>query len=159
MTLRRIHTVLCGALLACSSLSAERAVADEPDVDIDKLSAEVWYTQTQWHVGVRYTVEIDARDMPPAGQFYIRLTMTEDDRPVVDSNQRPVQIDVELDQVVRSDDDKVVFRDVLTIDLPRESLTRGERVRLRATVHLEGGRALDRKEVRVKYRYRPPWEE
>lgn len=152
---RFARTLAMGAL-ACIAGWTSTAYAGDIEVDIDRLAAEAWFTQNQWHIGVRYKVEIE--DAPANPNLRIRFTMTEDGRVVVDARGRPVQIELEMDQIERADDGKLVYSDVLTIDLPKETLARCERVKLRASVHWSDGGALGSKEVRVRYRYEPPWE-
>jgi hypothetical protein len=142
------------ALAALLPLGA--AAADRVDGDIEKLKAEIWYSANQWHVGVRYEVKI--KHPPPNGAFLLRVSFTDDGRPALDSKGRVIVIDVPLENA-RYDDKKLYFEDVMTVDLPQATFQRGDKVKVRAQLLMEGHpEVLDKTDARAKVRYEPPWE-
>lgn len=131
------------------------ALADGVEIDIDDMDAEIWYSAEQWHIGIKYKIDID--EPPPGAGYVFEMSFTQGGRPVVDKDGKQIAIAIPLDRPSKRDDDEYEYSDVATIDLLRDYIRLPDKVEMVGVVlEKKSGATMTTKDAKVKLLKRPP---
>ncbi|MGE0480278.1 MAG: hypothetical protein AB7Q17_07380 [Phycisphaerae bacterium] len=147
--MNRVTSFIAGACLLVVGVAAPVS-AGGVDVDFDGLKANLRITGDDWLL--QFSYEIEVNDAPTSEAFTLALDVFEHGRPLVDADNKPVQILVPLDRPVDGDEDEQEYEGTLEVTLPAGSVRDADGLKLVGRVIRErDGRVFEKRDTSVRF--------
>lgn len=151
----RLSALAAGALLTLAAATrpveaSGRHRSGRADADIDSLDASLRQTRGGWLLRVDFEIEIE--DACRSERFSLLLRVTEQGRPTLDREGRPIVFEIPLDRPTDIDDEELEFERSVVLTLPGGAIWNPDKLKLEAKViATRDGRVLDRDDESIEY--------